>query len=75
MDIEKTKAVKEILDNIEQIRNFRSCYEKNSIRDLTVSITFQEDGIFKTETIKITNDLRSEEENIQRFIRYICEWV
>ena len=75
MDIAKAKAAKEILDSIETIREFRSFYEKNRIKDVTVSITFQEDGIFKTETIKITNDLRSEEENIQRFIRYICEWV
>ena len=75
MDITRAKAAKEILDNIEKIRELRSFYEKNKIKNFTVSITFQEDGIFKTETIKITNDLRSEEENIQRFIRYICEWV
>ena len=71
MDIEKTKAVKEILDSIEKIRKFRSFYEKNEIRDITVSITFQEDGIFKTGTVKIASALRSEKEDIQRFIRYI----
>lgn len=30
MDIEKAKAVKEILDNIEKIREFRSFYKKKT---------------------------------------------
>lgn len=71
MDIAKAKAAKEILDNIETIREFRSFYEKNSIRGVTVSITFSKDGDFKTEYVSITNDLRPGEENIQRLIRYI----
>lgn len=71
MDIEKAKAVKEILDSIEKIRKFRSFYEKNDIRDVTVSITFQEDGMFKDATMIATNALRSEKEDIQRLIRYI----
>lgn len=32
MDIEKAKAAKEILDSIEKIREFRSFYEKNRLR-------------------------------------------
>lgn len=75
MDIAKAKAVKEILDNIEKIRELRSFYEKNRIKEVTVSITFQEDGISLNRTMRSTNALRSGEENIQRFIRYICEWV
>lgn len=71
MDIAKAKAVKEILDNIETIRELRSFYEKNRIKEVTISITFQEDGVPKTETMRVTNALRSGEENIQRFIRYI----
>ena len=71
MDIEKAKAVKEILDNIETIREFRSFYEKNSIKEVTVSITFQEDGISKIATTRAINALRSGEEAIQRLIRYI----
>lgn len=71
MDIEKTKAVKEILDSIETVRELRSFYEKNDIRGVTVSITFQEDGVFKDATMSATNTLRSGEETIQRLIRYI----
>ena len=71
MDIAKAKAVKEILDNIETIRELRSFYEKNRIKDVTVSITFQEDGMPKTATMRATNALRSGEETIQRLIRYI----
>lgn len=71
MDIEKAKAVKEILDNIETIREFRSFYEKNKIKGVTVSMTFQKDGISKTKTMKVTNNLRPGEETIQRLIRYI----
>lgn len=71
MDIEKAKAAKEILNNIETIRELRNFYEKNRIKVITVSITFQKDGISKTETMRSTNDLRPGEETIQRFIRYI----
>lgn len=71
MDIAKAKAAKEILDNIEKIREFRSFYEKNKIKDVTVSITFQEDGIPKTATMRATNALRLGEESIQRLIHYI----
>lgn len=72
MDIEKAKAAKEILNNIEKIRELRSFYEKNRIKVITVSITFQEDGIpTKTETMRSTNDLRPGEETIQRLIHYI----
>ena len=71
MDIAKAKAAKEILDNIETIREFRSFYEKNGIKEVTISITFQEDGIPKTATMSATNALRSGKENIQRLIRYI----
>ena len=72
MDIEKAKAVKEILDNIEKIREFRSFYKKkNNIKEVTVSITFQEDGIPKTATTRATNALRLGEETIQRLIHYI----
>lgn len=71
MDIAKAKAVKEILNSIETIRELRSFYEKNRIKDVTVSITFQKDGISKTETMRATNSLRTGEENIQRLIRYI----
>lgn len=71
MDIEKAKAVKEILNNIETIRELKSFYEKNRIKVITVSITFQEDGIPKTETMRSTNDLRPGEETIQRLIHYI----
>ena len=71
MDIAKAKAAKEILDNIETIREFRSFYEKNGIKEVTISITFQEDGIFKTGTVKMESALRSKKEDIQRFIRYI----
>lgn len=71
MDIAKAKAAKEILDNIETIREFRSFYEKNGIKEVTISITFQEDGISKTATMRATNALRSGKENIQRLIRYI----
>lgn len=71
MDIAKAKAAKKILDNIETIRELRSFYEKNRIKDVTVSITFQEDGRPKTATMRETNALRSGEETIQRFIRYI----
>lgn len=65
MDIEKAKAAKEILNNIETIRELRSFYEKNNIRTVTVSIAFHKDGVFKTETVKVTD------EGVQRFIRYI----
>lgn len=71
MDIEKAKAAKEILDNIETIREFRSFYEKNNIKEVTVSITFQEDGISKIATTRATNALRPGEETIQRLIHYI----
>lgn len=71
MGIEKAKAAKEILDNIEKIRELRSFYEKNRIKDIAISITFQEDDIPKTETMRATNTLRQGEETIQRFIRYI----
>lgn len=71
MDIAKAKAAKEILDNIETIREFRSFYEKNGIKEVTISITFQEDGIPKTATMRATNALRLGEETIQRLIRYI----
>ena len=55
MDIAKAKAVKEILNNIETIRELRSFYEKNRIKDVTISITFQEDGIPKTATMRATS--------------------
>ena len=51
MDITRVRAAKEILDNIEKTREFRSFYEKNEIKEVTVSITFREDGITKTATI------------------------
>lgn len=71
MDIEKAKAAKEILDSIEKIREFRSFYEKNNIKEVAISITFQEDCMAKTATMRETNALRSGGENIQRLIRYI----
>lgn len=71
MDIAKEKAAKEILDNIETIRELRSFYEKNKITDVTISITFQEDCMAKTATMRVTSALRSGEETIQRLIHYI----
>ena len=71
MDVEKAKAAKEILDSIETVRELRRFYEKNRIKEVAVSITFQEDGVPKTATMRATNALRLGEENIQRIIRYI----